>query len=356
MAESELNKSEAATPYKLEQARKKGNVARGMDLGLLAGLSAFTMYLIGNGSNLAEQLKQVIRQAFILAPQLSGGQTELWVAMGLLGHTTLWAMMGLMATIFITVLLLELLQTGWVFAPSGIKPDFTRLNPANGFKRVFSLQMLLETFKGVLKLIAYAWVSYLVIRDAMEKVARANMDARELAWMMAHHGIRLLLFFIGVAAFFAILDQIMMRRFFARKMKMSHRDIKDEHRHREGEPRIKQRRKQLHRELAKRAKSLSGVKGADVLITNPTHYAVGLRYDDQSMAAPKIVAQGAGDFALRLKRMAFIRGVPIIEDKALAQLLFFKGQLDMPVPEVSYASIAPVYLKLRQPPTSDIPL
>jgi flagellar biosynthesis protein FlhB len=318
-----------------------------MDLGLLAGLSAFTLFLIGNGSDIAEQLKHIIRQAFVLAPQLSGGQTELWVAMGLLGYTALRSILGLMAAIFITVLLMELLQTGWVFAPGAIKPDFSRLNPMNGFKRVFSLQMLLETLKTILKLVAYAWVAYLEISAAITKSARGDADAGTLVQMIAYHGIRLLLFFIAVAAVFAAVDQLLMRRFFARKMKMSRRDIKDEHRHREGEPRIKQRRKQLHRELAKRAKSLRGVRDADLLITNPTHIAVGLCYQPENMDAPRILALGVGNFALRLKRLAFIYRVPIIEDKQLAQMLFAQGQLDQYVPEASFASLARLYLKIR---------
>ncbi len=119
---------------------------------------------------------------------------------------------------------------------------------------------------------------------------------------------------------------------FARKMRMSRHEQKQEVKQREGDPRIKQRRKQLQRELLQRSKSMRSIRGADVLVTNPTHYAVGLKYEPGTMAAPQVVAKGAGEFALRLKKLAFIYGIPIVESRAIARQLYHKAAMEQEIP------------------------
>jgi flagellar biosynthetic protein FlhB len=129
-------------------------------------------------------------------------------------------------------------------------------------------------------------------------------------------------------------------------MRMSRRDVRREARDREGDPRLKQRRKQLHREFAKSSESLRNLRGADVLITNPTHFAVALRYDPKTMLAPVVVSRGAHAFALRLRRTAFLYGVVIVREPALARALF-RCDLNQPVPEALFSPVAAIYRGLR---------
>ena len=164
---------------------------------------------------------------------------------------------------------------------------------------------------------------------------------------MARTGMRLLIFCLLAGVVFAAIDQFLVRRDFTRKMRMSRRELRRESRDREGEPRMKQRRKQLHAEFVKLSQSMRNVRGADVLITNPTHYAVALRYDGRSMYAPTIVSQGANQFAQRLKQLAFVYGVVIVPAPELARALY-RCELNREIPETHYRRVADIYLRMRR--------
>lgn len=147
---------------------------------------------------------------------------------------------------------------------------------------------------------------------------------------------------------FAAVDQIIVRRQFLTKMRMSRREVRKEAKDREGEPRLKQKRKQLHREFTRASESLRNLRNADVLVTNPDHLAVGLRYQAQQMSAPQIVALGVDHLAQRLKRLAFCYGIPIIEDRALARQLYRPSALNRTIPETCYSKVAEIYNALRR--------
>jgi flagellar biosynthetic protein FlhB len=164
---------------------------------------------------------------------------------------------------------------------------------------------------------------------------------------MAASGFRLLCGFVGIALLFALLDQFVARRMFLKQMRMSRRELRREHREREGEPRIKQKRKQLHAQFAKAAEGLRAVRGSDVVITNPTHLAVALRYDQETMAAPIVTAKGAQSLAGRIRSLAFTYGVTTIEDKPLAQDLYRRCATGSPIPEDQYRRVADIYRQLR---------
>lgn len=345
---AEQDKSEQATPFKLMRAREKGSVARGTDLGFLTGLAALTGYLWIMGPGLAGEVGHAAADALIVSPHVAGGANEILEVAGLVLARVSGPLAGMAGTIFLAVLLLELVQTGVVFTAEPLKPDFSRLNPGKGLKRLFTLKLLIETVKNVAKMAAYVMVAWFVLRSALDTGAAAITDGRSLLGAMAAAGFKLLACFIGVALVFAALDQMIARRQFLKQMRMSRRELRREHRDREGEPRIKQRRKQLHAEFTKASEGLRNVRGADVVITNPTHIAVALRYDPATMTAPRLVASGANNFAARIKRLAFIYGVVVVEDKPLARELFRTCALNQPVPETCYRKVADVYLALRR--------
>jgi flagellar biosynthetic protein FlhB len=343
---SETDKSELPTQYRLQQARRKGQVARGHDLGFLTSLAAFSAYLWFYGGSLAGQIANIARVAIAAAPGVAPSPYALLTVGGTMLQSTAKPVALLVGAVFLTVLVFELVQTGPVLSAEPMKFDFSRLNPAQGLKRLVSLRLLIETGKNVAKMAVYGWLGWMVIHAAMSSGAPVATDAGALADSLRRDASRLLGYFLAAAAGFAVLDQLIARRDFTKRMRMSRRDVRRESRDREGDPRLKQKRKALHREFVKAAESLRNVRGADLLITNPTHYAVALRYDPRTMTAPVVVARGAHRFALRLRRTAFLYGVVIVSEPALARALF-RCEINQPVPEVLYPSVASLYRTLR---------
>lgn len=347
MSDSEQNKSEAPTPFKLSKAREKGQVARGMDLGFLASLSTFCLYMWIAGPGLRAKIQWSFQSALSAAGGLLDSPAAIAAAVGMLASAALKPLIGLGVAIFLVVLVGELIQTGFIFTAAPLKPDFGKLNPAQNLKKMFSVRMLVETGKNLLKMTFYVGVAVMVVRGAIRAESPVIVDADSLVSAMQRTAFRLLSLFVIAALAFAIFDQLIVRRDFLKKMRMSRRDVKRESRDREGDPRMKSKRKQLHGEFVKTSQSLRGVRGADVMITNPTHFAVALKYDPATMAAPKVVAQGAGEFALRLKRTAFLYGVTIVESRELARILY-RCELNRPIPDVLFQSVAAIYLKMRK--------
>ncbi len=319
--DSEQNKSEAPSPFKLQRAREKGSVARGMDLGFMTGLAAFLVWAWIFGQDAAGTIAQAARNALVTAPSMASGSGPILAIAGTLVTQAVRPLLFMAAAIFGVVLVFEFMQTGPVFTTEPLKLDFKRLNPAQNLKKLFTLRILMETGKNVLKLVVYSAIAWIVIRQAMRVTAQGVTDAAGLAAALWDSGLKLLLFAVLAAMVFAALDQGIVRREYFKKMRMSRREQRRESRDREGDPRMKQRRKQLHQEFVKLSQSLRGIRGADMLIVNPTHYAVALRYDRATMAAPTVVSRGSNQIALRLKRLAFLYGVVVVPDPELARAL-----------------------------------
>jgi flagellar biosynthesis protein FlhB len=346
--EGDGSKTEQATSFKLDEARRKGMVARSVELSTLGVLLAFAGYLWAFGAGMAADLQRLLAAALVQAPTLARGPLELWTWTTAVGAGAAAVVLPLLLLLAAAAALAVLLQTGFVFSVQALKPDWTRLNPANGFKRIFSLQTLFELGKTLVKLLVYPALAALVIVAAARQSMQSAGEPRALGALIGGTGLGLIFWLLAAMALFAAVDLLFVRRQFGRKMMMSRRELREELRHREGDSRIKQRRKQLARELLKRTRSLRQLRGADVLVTNPTHYAVALRYDAASMLSPALVSKGAGDFALRLKRLALVYGVPVIESKALARALYFRVPLDAQIPDAYFRETAAVYVRLRQ--------
>src|SRR6185436_13174386 len=187
---------------------------------------------------------------------------------------------------------------------------------------------LIETAKNVFKFAVYVGIAWLVGKRAVAAASTSVGDAWALSQALFDAGLRLVAWFALAALAFAALDQIITRKDFMKNMRMSRRELRREVREREGEPRLKQKRRQLHADFASASKSLRGVRDADVIVTNPSHYAVALRYEATSMAAPQVVSRGANALARRLKQLAFRHGVVTVAAKPLAQALYRSTLLD----------------------------
>lgn len=348
-ASTEQDKSESATPFKLDRARRKGMVARGTDLGFVTALIAFAIILQVSGSNILSHLALAMRRDFLGAVASASDPQQAGIMVSILSRETAGLLLlpaFLLAAFCIAV---EVVQNrGIVFSVEPLKPDFTRLNPATGLKRLFSMRMLKELAKNVLKFVLYGGGAYLLISHDLREVGARSRDGRLLAATMAHSAGRLLLLFIVLAAAIAILDQLLARGEFAKQMRMSRREVTREVREREGEPRQKRKRKQILAEIIKQAAAASNVKGADVLIVNPTHYAIALRYNQAETDAPVVQARGRNIWAQRMREAAEREGIAIVRNPTLARALYKEGRVGDPIGGRHFVAVADIYIMLRK--------
>ncbi|MFV1922198.1 MAG: flagellar biosynthesis protein FlhB [Methylotenera sp.] len=343
MAEQDQNRNEAATPHKKEEARKKGSVAKSMDVNSFVILAVFLITLYVWGGQIIHGQMLLARKVLSSAHDMTFDTNELSIY---LAQTFAEAII-LLAPLFIMLMVFGVLanffQIGPIFSFFPLKPDLNKINPVAGFKRLFSTRLLIEAVKTVLKFILFGFVLYKFIAgEVLHLLISYNVMPSSLGLLLMPE-LQSMLFklLLGLAAV-ALIDLIYTRWEYAKRLRMSRRDITDEHKRREGDPRVKARIKDLQREALKRAKSLGNVKDADVLITNPTHYAVAIRYNKDTMESPQVVAKGAGFLASRMKSIARKHKVPIVENKLLARTLFRDVGLEHNIPVEHYAVVAKV--------------
>jgi flagellar biosynthetic protein FlhB len=341
MAEQEQNRSEPATPYRLQEARKRGSVAKSLELNSLFTLFAVLLlfYIFGVGMIKAQLALDaaILSQAHLLDFQSVSVFNWLTHVFG----ATLAQLAPLLALVAIVAVLGTLLQTGPVLTFFPLKPQLDRLNPVAGFKRVFSMRMLFELGKTLLKLALIGWLLYMVFWQILPRLL-ALLDLPVASY--TRHGLslaaELTLKILVMLAIIALIDVLYTRRSYFNRLKMSRRELKEEIKNREGDPRIRARMRQLQRELGKRASAIKRLPDADVLITNPTHLAVALLYQRETMLAPQVLAKGAGEMAQHMKTLARRHRIPVIENRALARKLFEEADIEQAIPEALFPQIA----------------
>jgi flagellar biosynthetic protein FlhB len=341
--EQEQNRSEPATPFKLKEARDRGLVAKSPELNGIAALLAFVALLAAAGPALLQRQLRV--DAALLGRAYLPGFSESSAAslLGALLLETLMLLAPVFAALLAAGLVASLLQTGPVFSFQPLKPDFDRVNPVAGLKRLFSRRLLFELVKGLLKLALFGYALYAILQALLPLLlGLAQTDPAAYARIGLDTAAGLLLRLSLVMLLVALLDVAYVRWDYGRQMMMSRRELREELKRREGDPKIRARIRELQREMRKRARALGRVPEADVLITNPRHLAVALAYRAAQMAAPQVLAKGAGELAARMRRMAQRHGVPVVENRRLARRLFLEAQLDGPIPQAAFAEAARV--------------
>lgn len=346
MEGQEQNKTEEASPFKLRRAREKGQVARGMDLGFVGSLIALAIFMVVAGAQFATTLAQLMQLSIVTGIERANEPSQILSTLGSVYWLAFKPIFLLGCTIIIILIFLELLQLrGFIFSAQPLKPDFSRLNPAKGLKRLFSLKMLKETLKNVIKMTVYTVITTLLVLGAIESFGDSVFDARHIVIALEGAGKQMLFWFIGAASFFMVIDQIIVRKEFSKQMRMSRRELTRESREQDGEPRFKQKRKEIHQAMVKQAEGLGKVEGSDFLVTNPDHYAVALIYDAKTMDAPMVRAKGRNHFAQLMKRKARLAHVPIIANPPLARALYRDCNADQPIAAHHFHEVAKLYLQ-----------
>ncbi len=343
MAENEASsKTEEPTPRKLEEARKKGDVAKTPDLPQLFSLAAVAgVILIGGGWLATDMTGRLL--PFISHPEsmdLSGtggvGIAEQAMMAGLP------VLMTVMVAAALAGIAGNVVQHGLLFTAEKLKPDFKKVSPLEGFKRIFGPDGWVQFLKSALKIGVTGAVAWMVLKPhAHELQGLAAADpAAMLPVTMA----------LTKALFFAVLcfllvtagaDWLWQRARFMKRMRMSREELKDEYKQSDGDPHVKAKRKQMQMEVSRR-RMMQNVPNATVVVMNPTHYAVALRYEAGETAAPECVAKGMDELALRIRAVAEEAGVAVIEDAPLARALFATTEVDKQIPEAHYEAVAKI--------------
>jgi flagellar biosynthetic protein FlhB len=343
MAEQDSDRSEQATPYKLQEARKKGSVARSMDLTALAMLSALLLTLYSSAESGVRDLVRILHKSLSLAGAKQWHADNVSVWLGALLMECLLLLAPLFLALAVAAVLVNLVQTGPIFSMHPLKPDLERINPVMGFKRIFSMRTLFESGKSIVKLVVLGMVVYFLIKDMIPGlVGLPGLAAKGYMRVLVALCATLLAKLVMALLVIAALDFGFARWEFSRRMRMSKRDVKDENKNREGDPRIRSRIRELRKEMLKRSKALAKVPAADVLITNPTRIAIAVSYKHGTSAAPQVVAKGAGEMARRMRELAGRHSIPVVQNRELARALFREVDFDGFVPEKLYPQVAKI--------------
>ncbi|MBL1270091.1 MAG: flagellar type III secretion system protein FlhB [Halomonas sp.] len=362
--DSDQEKTEEATPRRKEKAREEGQVARSRELNTFLLLLGGVIGLYSMGKMLYDQLGAVMEQAFLFERRQAMESTPMLVNALDLGQRTLFAMMPLFLLLVIIALVAPGLMGGWLISAKSMQPKFSKLDPIKGVKRIFSTQALIELAKAIAKSVLVGGVAatflYFNIGKFMALMDQPIQQALTNALTMAAQAAGLMVLVLIVVILIDVPFQLWDN---AKKLRMSQEEIKREHKESEGDPHVKARIRQQQQAMA-RGRMMSKVPQADVIITNPTHYAIALTYQEGSMGAPRLVAKGADAVAARIREIGEEAGVPRLEAAPLARALYHHVDLEAEVPAELYTAVAEVMAwayRLKQvakhggevPPTPD---
>jgi len=340
--DSDQEKTEEATPRRLEKSREEGQVARSRELATFMLLLAGVIGLWSMGGLLYDQLGVVMEQAFLFERRQALETTPMLTTALDLGERTLYALMPLFLLLTVVALVAPALLGGWLISAKSLKPQLSKLNPLKGLKRLFGVQALVELAKAIAKslLVGSVAVTFLYLNrgDFMALMDQPIQQALAKAMGMAAEACGLMVLTLLVVILIDVPYQLWSH---AKKLRMSKDEVKREHKESEGDPQVKGRIRQQQQAMA-RGRMMSKVPEADVIITNPSHYAVALQYEETGMSAPRVVAKGADEVAARIREVGEEHGVPRLEAPPLARALYHHVDLDAEIPADLFTAVAEV--------------
>ncbi|SHK30014.1 flagellar biosynthesis protein FlhB [Desulforamulus aeronauticus] len=341
MAGDSQDKTEQATPRRLQEARKKGQVAKSTDLNGAILLLIAGLYLLFTKDGLIVQVQKYYFTYF--NSYLSQRNQEYYFVQLMIDFAihVFAIFIPLLILLMVVALGVNLAQVGFMFSPEAIKPKFDKLNPLNGLKNMFGSRALFELVKSLMKIIITGWVIYTAVKGEMANLlAIFHSPPQTLLSQVLAVAIKVLLWGATVYLGIALLDLLYQRYAFKKQMKMSKQEVKDEFKQSEGDPQIKGWLKRQQRQLLSNLVRKE-VPQATVVVTNPTHYAVALKYE-QDMDAPLVVAKGADQLAKQIREIAGQHDVPVIENVEVARFLYANVEIGQGIPIEMYKAVAEI--------------
>ncbi|KES16831.1 flagellar biosynthesis protein FlhB [Gilliamella apis] len=339
--DSDLDKSEQPTDSKLKKAKEKGQIPRSRELTSLIILLVGIMLFWIMGTHFVSKLKAIIQQAMLVAHRTDDDKQIIFNLINLL-TAGFWAILPIFVGLVIVAIIAPLSVGGLLFSLQSIKPNLGKLNPISGFKRLFSLRIFSELFKSILKVVLIAFAAALfLIHQFPNMLALPSMYLNN-----ALSQVMQLLIYASLLIVLALIPMVGFDIFYQiwsnlKKLKMSKQEVKDEFKEQEGNPQIKGRIRQMQQAIARR-RMMKDVPKANVIVTNPTHYAVALQYDEKTMSAPKILAKGTDNIASKIKQIAQEHQIPQLEAPPLARALYRHGEIGKSIPAELYAAVAQI--------------
>ena len=339
MADSFQEKTEQPTEKRLEEARKKGQIAKSCELPLCLMILFTSIFLYFMTSHGFQEMFRVY-VSYVRNINIDVNPSNIYGILAFGAYRWVWIMMPLFALLIAVSILGTVLQTGFLWSTEAMQLKFENINPAKGLKKLFSKRSAVEVLKSILKITILAYIAYSIIVNEMPTIL--SLPGRDASMIASYLGQTCFSMALKVGVSFlliAMLDFLFQKWQHKKDLMMTHQEVKEEFKEREGNPLVKSRIRSLQREMARR-RMIEDVKTADVIVTNPTHFAIGIKYQFGAMPAPKIVAKGAGFVAEKIKEVARLYRVPLIENKLLARALFYAVKVGDYIPEQFYVIVA----------------
>ncbi|MFD2233572.1 flagellar biosynthesis protein FlhB [Phaeospirillum tilakii] len=342
MAEDAEDKSEQPTDRKLDNARKEGQVASSTEVRIWAGLMGTLVVLSLMAPKMAVQLDHLLRPFIERPAQLDMSPGGLGLILTHLVQQVLVVLTMPLALLLVLGIASVVAQNGLLFVPKRLAPDLSKIDPLKGFQKLFSLNNLVEFLKSLFKVGAVGVVLFIILRGRMDDFAGlAAFDLTTILDYLRRQVLAMMIIAMLMVTVLAAADWLYQRYSFTQRMKMTKQEVKDEHKQSEGDPMVRGRLRSLRMQRARR-RMMAAVPKADVVVTNPTHFAVALQYEMDAMSAPRLVAKGADLIAKRIRELAEENDVPIVENPPLARALYATVELDQEIPPEHYRAVAEV--------------
>lgn len=339
-------KTEEPTAKKLSDARKEGQVARSQELVMAASLMALFLILKIFVGWIGKRLISLFQKIYSLFGVFTGDEENGTVIMMALLRDiildTIIILLPIFASAILTAFVINVFQVKWQISLKPLQPKLNKFDPISGFKKLFSADKIFELLKSIVKIVIIGFLAYSTLKDRMNDIF--HLIDMELGNAIVEIGDLVLSLGIKISAFYMVIglaDYIYQRMKFKKEMMMTKQEIKDEFKQTEGDPQVKGRIRQKMREAARR-RMMQKLPEADVVITNPTHFACALKYDKTQNDAPVLIAKGADYLAEKMKEIARENFVPIVENKPLARMLYYNVELEQEIPEELYQMAAEV--------------
>lgn len=339
--DSEEEKTESATPHRIEKAREEGQIPRSRELTsvlmLVAGLSILWM----TGASMARKIGALLADGLKFNHSVVSDTSQMFHLMGNLVTQGVFALIPMMGGLVLVAIAAPMLLGGIVFSKA-LKFDLGKMNPIKGLGRLFSAQSAAELLKSILKALLVGCVTWLYISSHWPDMLRLISENPYSALGNALNMIAMcsILIVLGLSPMVGF-DVFWQLYSYFKGLRMTRQDIRDEYKQQEGDPHVKGRIRQQMRAAARR-RMMADVPKADVIVTNPTHYSVALQYDERKMSAPKVVAKGAGEIALRIRELGKEHRIPVLEAPPLARALYRHSEIGQHIPGTLYAAVAEV--------------
>lgn len=340
--ESDQEKTEPASPQRLQKAREDGQVVQSRELGTFVVLMTGGATLWAMASGLGQTLSHIVRDGLQFDPAIARDSSHVMAQLSNQFFQAALALAPFLALVVIATLASPLLLRGWLFSAKAFAPKFDRLNPLSGIKRMFSSQGLIELVKSLAKVGLLGGVAAWLIWSNLGAIFSLSLESPSLA--IQHMGDligKVFLLASGAMIFIVVIDLPYQLWSYYNKLKMTKEELRQESKESEGDPHLKAHIRAQQREMA-RHRMMAEIPSADVVVTNPTHYAVALKYSEGKMRAPRVVAKGADAVAARIRELAAEHKVPLLEAPPLARALFRHTELGDEIPATLYAAVAEV--------------